>query len=532
VHQTVARPFSAPLLEDERIELVCAEGRNQLMRTEERFDVIQLTGIDTWTALNSGAYVLAENYLYTVEACRTMIERLEDDGSLQITRMAAGMETIRLLNNLLHGLPEELRGNFANMVAAFRAPNDYLICVALKKDGYSPEEAQQLRQFVTEAGIGTVYMPDAEGQAQVGRVGKQLEEAFAEIQRLQGEIEQRTAGVDDDRIQELTEQKRAIESSLHNLEVDHDVGRFVLAADKDQFVRSYPFDVSPTTDDRPYFFSFLRWDNPEKAQEMFHKPTWVVQGNPLFLRNQLILSSLAALLFILLPLLFRGGASGGGQRTGGLRFLAYFAGLGVGFIGIEVSLIQKFTLLLGLPLYSIVVTLCAILICTGIGSFLSRSVLTPIERGRFVPLGILIMVLLIAVVSPWVVGWCIGLPLWARAAVVVLMIAPLGVLLGMPFAHGIRVVERTNPSFVPWAWAVNGCTTVVGSILTVILSMRFGFAIVLVFSGLVYLLAFAAIDSLARNDLFTDDQADDDEDFLADNEAPADGEAVEPAGGI
>src|SRR5262249_40135169 len=251
------------------------------------------------------------------------------------------------------------------------------------------------------------------------------------------------------------------------------------------FVAAYKFDISPTTDDRPYFFSFLRWSKPDIAREFLHEPTAVVQGNPLFLRNQLLWSALAAAVFIVAPLLFRGGHAGASRR-GALRFLLYFACLGFGFIGIEVALIQKFTLLLGQPLYSIVVTLFAILVSTGVGAACSGRFLAAPRRARRLPLAILLLVAVVAYGSPPPAPGCIGWPLWARAAVVAAAIAPIGFLLGMPFAHGIKVVERTNPSFVPWAWAVKGSTTVIGSIATVILSMNFGFAAVLVASAAVY----------------------------------------------
>lgn len=441
LHRTAALRFSRPLLEDPRVQLVCDEGRSALMRTDERFDVIQLTGIDTWTALNSGAYVLAENYLYTVEACRAMYERLADGGILQITRMAAGMETIRLLHNMYAALPPAAQADFAASVAAFRTP-DNLMAVLLKKGRYSDAEVAQLEQWASGARIDRVVLP--------GRpLGTEVEE-------------------------------------------------FVTTTDKPGFVAGYEYDITPTTDDRPYFFSFLRWDRPETAKKNLHQPTWIVQGNPLFLRNQLLYSGLAALLLIVLPLLFRSGTRSA-SRAGALPFLVYFAGLGFGFIGVEVALIQKFTLLLGQPLYSIVVTLFAILIATGIGSWASaRWIRNGMTWVRAIPLLVLGLLVVLAFGSEGVVSACIGLPLFLRAAVVVLLVAPVGFLLGMPFAHGIAIVERVNPSFVPWAWAVNGSTTVVGSIATVIVSMNFGFSSVLLLSGLIYLVAFAALDGIAR----------------------------------
>ena len=202
-------------------------------------------------------------------------------------------------------------------------------------------------------------------------------------------------------------------------------------------------------------------------------------------------------------LLFRG------QRQGAHagRFLVYFSGIGVGFIFIEIAMMQKLTLLLGQPLYSIVVTLFAILVSTGVGAACSGRFLAAPRRARRLPLAILLLVALVAYGSPLLVHGCIGWPLWARAAVVAAAIAPIGFLLGMPFAHGIKVVERTNPSFVPWAWAVNGSTTVIGSIATVILSMNFGFAAVLVASAAVYLVAFATLAGIERTPVPASDAA-------------------------
>jgi hypothetical protein len=177
--------------------------------------------------------------------------------------------------------------------------------------------------------------------------------------------------------------------------------------------------------------------------------------------------------------------------------LVYFAGLGFGFIAIEVALIQKFTLLLGQPLYSIVVTLFSILVFTGVGSLLSTAALRT-GKSAFVPLGACVLLIAIAFGSESLVQVAIGWPLLPRALLVAAVIAPLALLLGMPFAHGIAIVQQRNPSLVPWAWAVNGSTTVIGSIATVILSMNFGFAAVLLIAGAVYLVAFASLRLLRQ----------------------------------
>ncbi|MBK8096411.1 MAG: hypothetical protein IPK26_04845 [Planctomycetes bacterium] len=441
VHQGVGQAFSKPLLDDPRVQLVCDEGRSALGRETTSYDVVQLTGIDTWTALNSGAYVLAENYLYTQQACAAMYERLADGGILQITRMAATAETVRLMHNMYAGLPAAAQADFAQRIAALGSP-DGLIAVMLKKGRWSAEETAKLTAFADDCGLQKVVIPGV-------ACGSHPEE-------------------------------------------------FVQSKDRAAFVASHEFDIRATTDDWPYFFSFVRWDQPEKAAEYLHKPTWVVQGNPLFLQNQLFYSALAALLLIVLPVLFRRGSSSG-SRAGAVPFLLYFAGLGVGFIGIEVALIQKFTLLLGQPLYSIVVTLFGILVFTGVGSWLSAHVLARnVLRSRWIPVGILLFLCVVVFGSESIVQACLAQPLWVRAGVTIAVIAPLAVLLGMPFAHGIALVEKTNPSFVPWAWAVNGSTTVVGSIATVIVSMRWGFSAVMLIAAAIYFLAFLAVDGIAR----------------------------------
>lgn len=437
LHSTVAADFSKPLLADPRVEILVDEGRSALMRDRESYDVVQLTGIDTWTALNSGAYVLAENYLYTVEACRSMYERLAPGGVLQITRMAADMESIRLLQNMHAALPAAAQAKFAESVIVLATPVDNLCAVMLKKGTFDAAEVAKVTAWADAAQIQKRYAP--------------------------------------------------------GLELQNGVEEFVRSPDKAAFTRAYPYDIRPTTDDWPYFFSFLRWDRPEIAAQRRYEPTWVVQGNPLFLWQQLLYSAIAAAVLILLPLVWRRGAPAHGLRHTP-AFLGYFACLGVGFIGIEIALIQKFTMLLGQPLHSIVVTLFAILIFTGLGSMLAGRWLRPGSRLVWcVPLFILGWVALLAMASESVVAACIGWPLFARAAMVVLLVAPAAMALGMPFAYGIGIVQRASPAFVPWAWAVNGTTTVIGSILCVIVSMQVGFAAVLVGSASLYLLAFAAM---------------------------------------
>jgi hypothetical protein len=439
IHRSILPAWSKGLIDDPAIELLHGEGRSALMREHRKYDLIQMSGIDTWTALASGAYMLAENYLYTTEAIESLYDHLEDGGILQIIRMSAEMETLRLLSNLHAFFERRGIAGFERSVVCLATP-DGLAAVLVKRGTFTADELGKLADFCRDAGVTPVYLPG------------------------------RTLGT------------RA--------------EQFVLTEDKAAFIRDFPRNLTPTSDDRPYFFNYTKWRNPFAAAPYLSEPTMVSQGNPLFILGQLGLSTILSVGLIVLPL---ARSRRRAPHRGHVRpFLVYFASLGVGFIAIEIVMMQKLTLFLGHPLYSVTVTLFSMLLFTGIGSLVSgRWFHANPKLAWVVPAGLTATVGAFALVSPRFVSTFIGLELPARIALTVAILAPIGVLLGVPFAYGIRLLDRLNPTLIPWAWAVNGCCTVIGSILTVVLSMNFGFNFVLAAALLLYLAAFLAISSLA-----------------------------------
>jgi predicted membrane-bound spermidine synthase len=199
-----------------------------------------------------------------------------------------------------------------------------------------------------------------------------------------------------------------------------------------------------------------------------------------------------AALLILLPLarLSRQGL----QAPRKWSFLTYFAGLGFGFIMIEMVFLQWFSLFLGEPVYTYAVVLASLLIFTGAGSFLTTRFAQKPSR-MLVAMMLTLVAVLVATTfaTPWVFAAKLGLSLFWRVAIAVAIIAPLGILLGMPFPTGLRIVAEEAPTLVPWAWGVNGFSTVIGSVGAMILAMIFGFKVVLVVAGGCYLASLAAI---------------------------------------
>ncbi|MBN1342322.1 MAG: hypothetical protein JXQ73_06560 [Phycisphaerae bacterium] len=439
IHRNVLPDFSRGITQDPNIQLVCAEGRSAIMREATLYDIVQMTGIDTWTSLTSGAYVLAENYLYTTEAIQGMYDRIKDDGILSITRSAREMETLRVLSTIDHAIADRRRGRLENAVVCLICDVAYMSTTLVKKGEFTDAELATLDRAVNEEGFAVVYHP-----------------------------------------------KRDLGTLVE---------RFVRTPDKATFVRRFPRNIAPTYDDCPYFFNFTKWSKFSDSAKLTKEPTHVSQGNPVFIFIQFLISTVLSLVLILIPVLaFR---RKGITKAHLVPLIVYFVCLGLGFISIEIAMMQKLVLFLGHPIYSVTVTLFAMLVFTGFGSLISeRWFREPTRRVWAVPVLLAILLVAFVVLSPrMVVAW-IHWPTWKRILVTVAVLMPIGLPLGVPFAYGIRLLNRFNPTLIPLAWAVNGCLTVIGSILTVILSMNLGFNFVLLSAIPIYVVGFYAVRRL------------------------------------
>ncbi len=206
----------------------------------------------------------------------------------------------------------------------------------------------------------------------------------------------------------------------------------------------------------------------------------------------LVQTILIAAAFILLPLARF--SRKGLRAPNRWRFLLYFAGLGLGFIMIEIALLGRFMLFLGQPVYTFAVVLASLLIFTGVGAYLAGRFRLQPRRAllRIVPF-ILLTLIATAFVMPALFAATLGLALSWRVALAVILLAPLGILLGTPFPTGLRIVSKEASALVPWSWGVNGFFTVIGSVTALILAMSFGFKAVLLAGALCYLVALAAM---------------------------------------
>ena len=397
------------------------DGRSFVRRSTARYDVIQASLVDTWAATAAGAYTLTENSLYTSEAFGDYLEHLTDEGLLTITRWT--FDGIRLVS-----LAQEAcaaRGLHTSQHLAI-VRNDTVVTVLLKRTPFTPEESERLRRLTDDLGFAVLYAPGVPQRG--GPWGEPVE------------MHRTGTGTEDYR-------------------------RLILAPDRAQFFSAYPLDITPTTDDRPFYFHTTRLR--DQFDVAFGRS--MLFGNGLSaLLTLMAISAALVLLFIVGPLLVGRGRPARGWGA----WLVYFGALGAGFMLLEVALLQRFVLLLG----------------TGLGSLVSRRVAP--ERVKAVTVKALVAVfalaLLSTVVLPLVIDFAIAWPLPLRILTAGAILVPLGVLLGISLPGGMRLVAVRWPDIVPWGWGMNGALSVVGATLAVFVAMNWGFTVTLSLAALVY----------------------------------------------
>lgn len=440
--------FAGGIFRDRRVTVVNEVGRSYLRCTEDKFDLIQLSLSDSFRPVTSGAYSLQENYTYTQEAFREYWEHLSPQGILVVHRWlqippSEGVRALALATTAL----ERAGVDPAQYIAALRSFSTMLLLV--KRSPFTPQEIEEIKEFASEKQLDLVYYQ-----------GMPIEEA----NRIY--------------ILEKPEYYLTFQALLK-------------ARDRAEFYRVYPFDISPPSDDKPFFFHFFTWKQIPAILESLGK-IWQPFGGSgyLVLWAFLILALLASLALIILPLFFLRGV-GGGEIRG--RVFLYFFLLGLGYLFVEIPLIQRFILFLGHPVYALGAVLLALLTFSGLGSLSSPRL--PLGWGLFL-LGA--MIFLYPFLLPYLFRSLLELGLGLRLLSSILILAPLGFLMGLPFPKGVAVASRLAPGFIPWAWGINGCASVLSSILASMGALTFGFSWVLACAGVAYLVGLAVFYPLTK----------------------------------
>lgn len=453
--------------EPEHVEVIHSEARSFIRRTDETYDLIQMSGVDTWTALASGAYVMSESYIYTTDAMREYIDHLEDDGTLSIMRwlFLPPREMLRLSVQAVKVLRENGAPAPENHIIVVGDGN--LATILVKKRPFSEKEVSKIADWaVSDNDKRVIYAPGFKAPSP-GYYRPVFSQYMHNIPLNQG-------------------LKFFRESFDEFFEA-------VAVGTEEEFIKDYYFNITPVNDDKPFFFRYYKWAHVFSGD-------WGVSGCPVDLKPTgliiLTLSFLQALIFsfllVLLPLIvFR---KKGKTFSPGLQ-ITYFFMIGMGFMFIEISTIQQFVLFLGNPADAIAITIMILLLFTGIGSLFSKKILILLGEKNLYRLLMIFVPLLImsyAVLIPGITHYFLHSSFSFRVFVSFILLFPLGFCLGLFYPTGLMLVGDKNSDFIPWAFAVNGVASVISSILSILLAMVYGFTFVLVVAAFLYFFACVA----------------------------------------
>ncbi len=430
--------WAGDLYDDPRVTVALEEGRAYARRAQEQYDVVMLSLTTPQRTVTSGAYSLAEDYHYTIQAFADYLARLDEGGLLVVTRwlQVPPSEAVRAFALAVEAV-ERTGGDSKASVVALRSYQQMLILV--RRGAFTGEELEAVRAFAAPRAFDLVYLPDV----------------------------------------------RPDEVNHYNVLPEPDYyracTRLLETDDRDAWYRAYPFNVEPPDDDQPFFGHFFKWRQAPEVLAMAGHIWQPFGGAGYFVLLALLaLAVVAAGTLILLPLAIRGreGVGRGGPLG---ATLGYFALLGLGYLCVEIPPLQRFILFLGHPAYAMATVLFTLLLFSGLGSLLSRRV----------PLWLVLILLPVLVVAyalglPALFETTLAAPLWGRLIVTVAALAPPGLLMGMPFPKGLALLERRAPALVTWAWGVNGAASVVASILAALLALSFGFSAVLAVGAACY----------------------------------------------
>lgn len=455
--------YTGNLTERPDVRITQGDGRTYLARSDTPYDLVWFVAPDSYAATNaasSGAFVLSESYLYTVEMIEETLRHLTDNGIMVVQFGELDLE----------GAPNRTSRYIVTAREALRRlgvddPREHLLL-----SGYLTDETGDLSTIVLKR---TPFTPE------------EVERFSTGLAAIPGSVALAGPGV--------------TTSPLF-------VGQLAAAPEDalDGLVDSYPRDISAVTDDAPFFWHFSPFGDVVRDLD---RPIFVSDPEVSIGERVLLLlvgfAAVYAAVFLLLPFALdrrRGGSTMPGAATA----VAYFAALGLGFMLFEITMIQRLTRFLGFPTYSLTVTLASILVWTGLGALATgRLRAATAARAPLLALGALaVLTVLYQLGLDGLTDALQEQGLAVRVAVAFAVLAPLGFCLGMFMPLGLRVVGaaggEAGDRYVAWAWAVNGFASVVGSVSTTMLSMTYGFRAVQWGAVVVYAFAVAALARLRR----------------------------------
>lgn len=431
--------YTGGLFSGPAVRLVAGDVRGFVAAGGRRYDLVQLS----MTGGSAGGLGgLSEDYLHTVESFRLLLAQLEPNGFLSMTRWAQvpPRDGLKLVATVAAALAQQGVDAAADRLLMIRGWQT--VTLVVKNGAVTAEDVRRLRGFCDELSFDPVWFP----------------------------------GIAPDEVNVYNQ----LSGPWY-----FDGVRRLLGDGRDAFVRGYPFDIRPATDERPYFHNFFRWRMLADAmRDKDRGGMALLEAGYLLLAATFLLALLAALAMIVLPLVLFTSLAGIGRALR-WRVLGYFTGIGIAFLFVEIAFLQKLVLLVHHPTVALALVLAIFLLAAGAGSAWSSRV--PPQRSRTVLAGAVAVIVLLGTIyglgfdalNAAIAGWTVV----ARALVAAALLAPLAFCMGLPFPLALRGLEG---ALVPWAWGINGCASVVSATLATLLAVDVGFTAVLALALALY----------------------------------------------
>lgn len=422
--------FSGHLDRHPKVRFAVDEARSYIARSTERYDIIQISLIDTWAATAAGAFVLSENSLYTVEAWERFLANLKPRGILSVSRWYYTYRPGEMYRITTLAREALRRVGVAN-------PRDHVIIARAPRASGMPGKFGN--------GIGTIMVsPDPFTADDVAALER-------EVSRL------------------------GFELSLTPLSAENEVFERILSdEDLTEFLASLPIDVSAPTDDKPFFFQMLRFrDFAKPLTDSLLDPNKVNLQAIRMLGLLLVLVTGLTILCIIVPLAL---SSGFGQLKGSMPLLVYFLGIGFGFMFVEISQMQRLMVFLGHPTYALSVVLFTLLLGGGLGSYLTERLpqSSSGDSRRIVLAMVVVSLVFFGFLTQWAVHSLDGETTAIRILVSAAILLAMGLFLGMPFPIGIGAAAGRADALTPWLWGINGAASVTCTVLATVVALTWG----------------------------------------------------------
>lgn len=424
----------------DRVMVYQTNARSFVLSSGEKYDLVILPTVDAFGG-TSGFYSLREQFHLTREAINDIISHLNSDGTLMVNVWLdyPPRNSLKVFTTIVEALEKIDISQPRRHITAIKNWN--YLTIAVKATPITANEENSIKKFCDSMLFDMVVSPN-----------------------LLSEERDRYNKLFDDQFYDLIDKIFSSKNQRENLYDD------------------YAFNIIPATDDKPFFSRFLRLKNIIHLKEEYGSNNIpFFELGYILLYVTLIQIIFIAVVLIILPL-FKLGFSDKKKFT----VLLYFGGIGLAYMFIEIIFIQMYTLYFGNPIYSVATVICLMLVCSGIGSYVTHRFTFAYSRMKLIFILIVILILIQAIFLKEILFATIHFSLLAKIIIALIVIAPSSFFMGMPFPIGIKSASEQAPSLIPWAWGINGFASVIATVLATVLAVEIGFTSVFFAAAVFY----------------------------------------------